>query len=74
MLVVYFFTDSPVLKYKEMLSATLFSFLSDVNSSLCPVAIDCFMALADFTELVSEVEASCFCLENLLHTKYKLQH
>jgi len=48
--------DSPVLKYKELLSATLFSFLSDMNSSLCCVAVDCVLALVDLTGLMSEKE------------------
>jgi len=59
--VVYFSADSPVLKYKELLSATLFSFLSDMNSSLCCVAVDCVLALVDLTGLMSEKEASVLC-------------
>lgn len=47
-----------MVKHKEVLSATLFSFLSDVNSSLCCVAVDCLMALVDLTGLMSEKEVS----------------
>lgn len=47
---------SPVLSYKEVLSATLFSFLSSDNSALSCVAVDCLMALVDLIGLMSEKE------------------
>ncbi|XP_073239400.1 MMS19 nucleotide excision repair protein homolog isoform X2 [Porites lutea] len=47
---------SPVLNYKEVLSATLFSFLSSDNSALSCVAVDCLMALVDLIGLMSEQE------------------
>ena len=54
-----FLADGPVVKHKEVLSATLFSFLSDVNSSLCCLAVHCLMALVDLAGLMSEIEVSC---------------
>lgn len=48
--------ESPVWKYKEVLSSTLFSFFSEDNSSLCCVAVHCIMALLDLTGLLSEKE------------------
>lgn len=56
--VIYFSPDSPVLKYKDALSTTLFSFLLDVNSSLCCATVDCLMVLVDLTGLLTEKEAS----------------
>ena len=56
--VVNFSTDSPVLKYKEMLLATLFTFLLNMNSAVCCAAVDCLMALVDLTGLMDEKEAS----------------
>ncbi|KAJ7336489.1 mms19 nucleotide excision repair [Desmophyllum pertusum] len=52
--------DSPVLKYKEALSTTLFSFLFDVNSSLCCATVDCLMVLVDLTGLLTEKEVELF--------------
>lgn len=61
--VVYNFAGSPVLSYKEVLSATLFSFLSSDNSALSCVAVDCLMALVDLIGLMSEKEVSFISVE-----------
>ena len=61
--VVYNFAGSPVLNYKEVLSATLFSFLSSDNSALSCVAVDCLMALVDLIGLMSEKEVSFISVE-----------
>ncbi|RMX48437.1 hypothetical protein pdam_00020451, partial [Pocillopora damicornis] len=35
--------DSPLIKYKEAVSTTLFSFLANWSSTLCSVTVECFM-------------------------------
>nr|XP_058954394.1 MMS19 nucleotide excision repair protein homolog [Pocillopora verrucosa] len=48
--------DSPVIKYKEALSTTLFSFLANWNSTLCCVTVECFMVLVELAGLLTEKE------------------
>lgn len=51
-------SDSPVVKYKDILSVTLFSSLSGDHFSLCCAVVDCLMALLDLTGVLTEKEAS----------------
>lgn len=48
--------DNPLIKYKEAVSTTLFSFLANWSSTLCSVTVECFMVLVELAGLLTEKE------------------